>query len=333
MGKLQAEYKKLPSDFLKMQREIQAALQQQAKTEKELNNVKISTERAEQQAIQTKLKSIQLAKAEEAQKNRLIRSNIALNSAYLQLSAREREASRNLQNIIARGRTAEQTQRQYNRELRTAQKEFDTLNKKVMLADRAAGRFNRNVGNYPQKAISGLRDLMGAFGIVGGVTAFAAITKDIFNTTRELQSLDLALNQVLGSTEEAAVAQEFLGRISEAYGIELKGLTRSYISFYAAAQNSIDNGLITAKEIQQIFESVSKSAGAMGLNAEQQQGAFLALQQMISKGTIQAEEIRGQLAERLPGAFGILAKSMGVTEVQLNKLLKDGKVLAAEVLP
>jgi tape measure domain-containing protein len=35
---------------------------------------------------------------------------------------------------------------------------------------------------------------------------------------------------------------------------------------------------------------------------------LLALNQMMSKGTIQAEELRGQLGEALPGAFGIMAK-------------------------
>ena len=41
----------------------------------------------------------------------------------------------------------------------------------------------------------------------------------------------------------------------------------------------------------------------MGLSADQTSGVLLALQQMISKGTVQAEELRGQLGERLPGAL------------------------------
>lgn len=259
--------------------------------------------------------------------------NSQLAGAYANLSAQQNKASRTLQDLIARGRTAEQTQRQYNRELRNAQNEFNGLNRRVLQADNAVGRFNRNVGNYPKQAILGVRELIGAFGILGGVSLFASIAKDIFNTTKELQSMNFALKQVVGSTSEVASTQQFLKRISEDYGIELIALTQSYTAFYAASKNAIDAGQISASQIQDIFQSVSKASGAIGLSVEQQKGAFLALQQMISKGTVQAEEIRGQLAERLPGAFGILAKSMGVTEKQLNKLLKDGKVLAAEVLP
>jgi len=256
-----------------------------------------------------------------------------LGSAYLELSAKQNESSRRVQDLIARGKTATQTQREYNRELKTAQSEFDKLNKRVLQADTAVGRFNRNVGNYPMQAVGGIKNLLGAFGIVGGVTAIAMVSKNIFETTKQLQGMDLALKQVMGSSDAAAKSQAFLADISERYGIELVGLTKSYTGFYAASKNALDSGAISAQQINDIFESVSKASGAMGLSVEQQEGAFLALQQMISKGTVQAEEIRGQLAERLPGAFGILAKSMNVTEIQLNKMLKDGKVLAAEVLP
>jgi len=285
----------------------------------------VNNQRTQEEITNTRLLTANASRAAQA--------NSTFASSYERLSAQQNIASRRVQDLIARGRTAEQTQRQYNRELALAQRQFDTLNVRVLAADRAVGRFNRNVGNYPAQAARGLKDLIAAFGVVGGVTAFAAITKDIFNTTKELQSLDFALKQVIGSNELFGQSQAFLQRISEAYGIEIKGLTRSYTGFYAASKNAIESGAITAEQINQIFESVSKASGAMGLSVDQQQGAFLALQQMISKGNVQAEEIRGQLAERLPGAFGILAKSMGVTEIQLNKLLKDGKVLAAEVLP
>jgi len=293
----------------------------------------INNERAERERIRTERERLRLSEDQRRAEERQQRSTNLLGSAYLQLSRQQAAAARVVQDLIVRGRTATQTQREYDRELQNAQREFDRLNQRVTTADRAVGRFNRNVGNYPMQAVRGIKDLVGAFGIVGGVTAFAMVAKDVFQTTKELQSLGFAMKQVVGTQEGFAKSQEFLTRISEAYGIEINGLTRSYTGFYAAAKNAIDAGEITSKQINDIFESVAKASGAMGLSVEQQQGAFLALQQMISKGNVQAEEIRGQLAERLPGAFGILAKSMGVTEIELNKLLKDGKVMAAEVLP
>jgi tape measure domain-containing protein len=62
-------------------------------------------------------------------------------------------------------------------------------------------------------------------------------------------------------------------------------------------------------------------------------GVFLALGQMISKGKVQAEELRGQLGERLPGAFNLAARAMGVTTAQLDDMLKKGQVTAEDMLP
>jgi phage tail tape-measure protein len=54
---------------------------------------------------------------------------------------------------------------------------------------------------------------------------------------------------------------------------------------------------------------------------------------MLSKGKVTTEELRRQLGERLPGAFGIMAASLGVTLPKLDEMLKKGELLSAEVLP
>jgi len=264
--------------------------------------------------------------AREIEKVRL--SNERLNSAYLQLSKQQAESARRVQDLIAKGRSGAQSQNEYNRELKEAQSEFQKLNQKVLQADTAVGKFNRNVGNYPKQALSSIGNLLGAFGVVGGLSLFAGITKDIYSTTKELQSLDLALKQVTETDSKFAESQSFLTSISEKYGIEINGLTKQFTQFYVSAKDKI-----SGKEIQGIFESVAKSAGFMGLSVDAQNRAFTALNQMMSKGTVSAEELKGQLGEALPGAFGIMAKSMGVTEKQLGKMMQDGKVLASEVLP
>lgn len=256
------------------------------------------------------------------------RINSTLAGAYARLSAEQNRASRLLQDLISRGRLATQTQREYDRELRIAQREFDTLNNRVLAADRAVGRFNRNVRNYPAQAVRGLKDLLSAFGIVGGLQMFAQISRDIFETTKEIQSMDMALKQVTGTQELFNQSQMFLSRVSEAYGADLGKLTQQFTQFYVSAKDKI-----SGNEIEKIFESITKAGATMGLSTQQQERAFLALNQMMSKGTIQAEELRGQLGEALPGALGIMAKSLGVSEKELAKMMKNGELLASEVLP
>jgi tape measure domain-containing protein len=256
--------------------------------------------------------------------NRQVLATSQLAGAYRNLSANVAIASEKVQNIIARGRTAEQTQKQYNRELRQAQQEFQKLQTRVLAADNAVGKWNRT----NERSIGLGRDLLSAFGVVGGVTAFALITKDIFQQTKEIQSLNNALLLVTGTQDNFYKQQVFLNDISERYGVELNSLTKQFTQFYVSAKDKL-----AGDEIQKIFESITKAGASMGLSVESQQRAFLALNQMMSKGTIQAEELRGQLGEALPGAFGIMAEAVGVTEKELAKMMKSGQLIASEVLP
>ena len=260
---------------------------------------------------------------EAAQRREEIRLR-ALNSAYVQLSNAEALAARTLQDLIARGRTATQTQREYNREVASATSNFQGLRSRLLQADEATGRWNRT----GTRTISMFRDLFGALGIVGGVTMLVGFIKEVFTVTKELQSLDLALKQVSKSDADFAENQQFLTRIAEAYGAEIKSLTKQFTQFYVSAKDKLGK-----KEIERIFESITKASGAMGLSVDAQERAFLALNQMMSKGTVSAEELKGQLGEALPGAFGIMAKAIGVTEKELGKMLQKGEILAADVLP
>jgi tape measure domain-containing protein len=71
----------------------------------------------------------------------------------------------------------------------------------------------------------------------------------------------------------------------------------------------------------------------MGLSAEDSKGAMLALGQIMGKGKVQAEELRGQIGERIPGAFQIAARAMGMTTMQLDKAMEKGEIMAEDFLP
>src|SRR5690606_12152130 len=82
-----------------------------------------------------------------------------------------------------------------------------------------------------------------------------------------------------------------------------------------------------------IFRSVSEAATTLGLNADQTKDTIRALEQMISKNVISAEELRLQLGDHIPGAMTLMAKAAGVTVEQLSDMLQNVEVLAEEVLP
>lgn len=237
--------------------------------------------------------------------------------AYARLNAEYRIAERRLLDLKS-------SQTASNNEIRKAQKEFDVLRAKIMSADQAVGRWNRS----GERTIAGLQNLMGAFGIAGGLTFFAQMTMDTVRLIKELQSLNLALQQVSGTEADFTSNLSFIQETSENLGLSVNALTRQFTQFYVSAKDKL-----ARQEIENIFTSIAKAGATMGLSLEQQNRAFLAINQMMSKGTVQAEELRGQLGEALPGAFVIMAKAIGVTEKELGDMLKKGEVLAKDVLP
>lgn len=51
------------------------------------------------------------------------------------------------------------------------------------------------------------------------------------------------------------------------------------------------------------------------------------------KGRVQAEELRGQFGERMPGAYQAAARAMGVTTEELAKMSENGELVAEDLLP
>ncbi len=208
------------------------------------------------------------------QKDVMIKSNTALAGAYAQLSAKAQIASKNLRDYIVVGQQAGQTNKQFEAGLKKLQNEFDNYNRKLLQADKAVGAWGRT----NQRVIQGATQLMSAFGIATGLYLAVDIVRNIFNTSRELESLNKALEQVTDTQQNFAEQQMFLKRISEAYGVELMSLTQQFTQFYVSAKDKL-----SGQQIQDIFESVTKAGAKMGLSMESQHRAFLALNQMMSK--------------------------------------------------
>lgn len=165
----------------------------------------------------------------------------------------------------------------------------------------------------------------GGLGIVGVTEAVAGLV----DASRDVDKLKRSLEAVDGSTQAAADDMKFLGDTAKRLGLDFTSASQAYVQLAAAAKGT---GLEGEKS-REVFTAVSQAVAALGGSSEQAQGALLAIGQMISKGTVQAEELRGQLGERLPGAFQIAARSIGVTTEQLGAMLEKGEIVATDFLP
>ncbi|UBD64382.1 tape measure protein [Bacteroides salyersiae] len=165
---------------------------------------------------------------------------------------------------------------------------------------------------------------LGAGGL--GLSNFVSRLIDV---ARETNRVTTALKNVSGGMAQFADNQRFLIDMARKYGLEINALTANYAKFTAAASIS---GM-SMMEQRKIFESVSRAVTAFGMSADDSNGVFLALSQMMSKGKISSEELRLQMGERLPVALQAMAKAAGTSVAGLDKLLKQGKLMSADILP
>ena len=163
-------------------------------------------------------------------------------------------------------------------------------------------------------------------GLVGGITdatralvGFSVESGKFFN---KLQLSRKALANTVSTTEEYKQALAGIRGIATDFGGGIDNITSSYTKLNAAARSSG----FTVEEVTETYRGLAAANTALGGNSERLQGILLATQQVFSKGKVQAEELRGQIGERLAGAFSKFAKSAGLSTSQLDKALEKGEV-------
>lgn len=191
-----------------------------------------------------------------------------------------------------------------------------------------ASAFGSRVSGAKSSVIGLNSALSAGVGLIGSYFAISGI-KSIAEATANVEAFNNAISFSSGSTKEAKANLKFLNETVDNLGLSLDASRKGFKTFTGAAIGSTIQG----EKARKIFLSVSKASSVMGLSADNQEGTLLALGQMLSKGKVQAEELRGQLGERLPGAFQIAARAMNVTTAQLDKMLQSGSVIAEDFLP
>ena len=166
-----------------------------------------------------------------------------------------------------------------------------------------------------------------ALGFAG--VSLSNLVSEIIRVARETGKAVTALKNVSGSTAQFADNLRFTTALAKKYGAYVNDITANFAKFTAAANTA---GM-SMDDQRKLFESLSRASAAFGMSADETNGVFLAVTQMMGKGKIQAEELRGQLGERLPIAMQAMAKAAGTTVAGLDKIMREGKLLSSEVLP
>ncbi|HEJ7028066.1 TPA: tape measure protein [Serratia marcescens] len=215
--------------------------------------------------------------------------------------------------------------------------EYNAAVSKLQTNMRKQGRVGMKGQTLPVTAKVTRLDTSMIEGAKGAITiaATVAVGKSIMTAGQDLQSMESGLTAVTGSADKAAKEMQYLRDQSNRLGLDLIETGKDYTKFLAAVGDKA-----TQKQTRAIFEGVSEYGTVLGASADDQSRALKALSQMYSKGTIQSEELKGQLGDALPNAVGIFVKALqktqknaNLTEKDLFKMMEQGQLLAKDLLP
>lgn len=195
---------------------------------------------------------------------------------------------------------------------------------------KARGHTSTSKNNHSENASNGL-DVLATSAIKAGTAIYSFQTaleayRKIMEVGLKKEASQRAAQFVLGD-EGAKRATEFVKNLADSSGVDQIETLSSFAKFSAGA------GDMNADQKESLFSNVIGTSRLMGLSTDEINGILKAFEQMASKGKIQAEELRGQLGDRMAGAFQLFARSLGMTTEELDKAMKDGKVLSKDVLP
>ena len=127
-------------------------------------------------------------------------------------------------------------------------------------------------------------------GFVPGL-GFAFGVSQLNKQVQEIKGQELAAQAILGSQEAGTATMQWLRDFSEEAGVDYRRQGQAYNNMLASGTQIG----IPEEEVQSIFAGVTRYGRTYGLNSEQMRGGMKAIEQMINKGQVYAEELRQQL--------------------------------------
>lgn len=230
-----------------------------------------------------------------------------------------------------------------SRLLNKLQNDYRSLQGRINGAAVAQDRFNGSSPSRASKVASGGAGSMAMLGRLsaGGLAGIGAalgvgIAKDrVVRSSQgyqEWQSSGNALTAITGSKEKGEQERQFVVQESTRIGTDLSSALDNYTKLAASTQN--------ADYTRDLFTAIQERGTVLGVDSATMSNAVRALGQMASKGQVMSEELKGQLAEAIPGAVGDAARALGYVNkdgtANVQKLqdeLQKGNVQATRLLP
>ena len=162
------------------------------------------------------------------------------------------------------------------------------------------------VGAAIGSAVTPIREQMGA----------------VADFTAKLNLAKITLAEVSGNQEEFNKHLNLARQVSQDYSVSLLNTLDGLSKITAAAKANN----LSFEETEQIYRGMVAAGVAFGGSQADLDAIIRATTQVLSKGKVTAEEMQGQIGERLPGAVAKFAQATGRSLPQLAKDFEQGKV-------
>jgi len=118
-------------------------------------------------------------------------------------------------------------------------------------------------------------------------------------------------------------------KIAIEYKVDVQTLTKEYSKFI----NAVTLSGTSMKKAEGYFRTFAKVARITNMSTQAMSGMFLALEQMISKGTVSMEELRRQLGQYIPGSMALASEAWMEGTGHMAEFYKEVKKGAVQSTP
>ena len=157
---------------------------------------------------------------------------------------------------------------------------------------------------------------------VDAAAAFVQAGKASAEYSASIKRLEVALRGVTKTQKEFLKAQKIIRDVSQELNVPIADASKQFTTLAASVIGAGGN----VNDAELVFRGVSEAIKATGGDAEDVKSAIRAMSQIFGKGKVSAEELQGQLGERLPGAVTKFADATNRSLPELQKDLRDGVV-------
>jgi tape measure domain-containing protein len=287
-----------------------------------------ATEAAENARVKAAEKA---AKERERLEKQAIRATEMAEKQRVRVAQREAKERERLEKQAVRA--AEMAEKQRVRATQQAEKERVRATQQAERERARASQERMRAEQNVARPLQGITSYVSAAFAIGSIVNF---TKELVQLIAQLEIVQSRFNFIYNGQEEGEKGFLRLSERIRTLGLDYQSTIEQFSSFSIAAQQAN----FTVLQTEDMFVRFASSLRAVGASNLQVQRSFYALQQMMSKGVVAAEELRRQMGESLPGAASIMYQAYKKlhpesvqTERDFMKLQEQGKILSREVLP